>query len=297
VRNSLTEGPAPAGLGAAEPTVASTWLAASQRPAAAGLLDWPPDVFALTDVILDRAEAYRFVVSSPPGRAWPPTDAPTWRDEVCTAACDWSVWAERRVGTPPRLVRREWLVVRDALDTPLRDIASGRAWRVCQGLLTLHTVADESCAAVAAGDLARGGAIVLRARASELLARTGTVARINPALLCVVPKYHTPAGGIKPRSISRHISRTGPATSLSVGKVAQASDRSSLSPADLTVLLSWSEAIAQALATSPRSIPAVVANARAGASWRTEFGVRQPPAALADALDGLGDYPAARRAI
>jgi hypothetical protein len=297
MQNSLTEGPAPAALGAAEPTVASTWLAASQRPADDGLLDWPPDVFAFADVILDRAEAYRFVVSPPAGRAWPPTDAQGWRRRVRAAARGWCARADDRSGTPPRLVIREWLVVQTALDTPLRDIASGRAWRVCQGLLTLHTVADEACAAVAAGDLARGGAIVLRARASELLARTGTVARINPALLCVVPKYHTPAGGIKPRSISRHISRTGPAASLSVGKVAEASDRSSLSPADLTVLLSWSEAVAQALATSPRSVPAVVANARAGASWRTEFGVRQPPAALADALDGLGDYPARRRAI
>ena len=30
-------------------------------------LTWPPDVFALVDRVLDASEAYRFVVSPPPG--------------------------------------------------------------------------------------------------------------------------------------------------------------------------------------------------------------------------------------
>jgi hypothetical protein len=60
---------------------------------------------------------------------------------------------------------------------------------------------------------------VLQARASELLARTGTIARIDPALFRVVPKYRTSPGGIKSGSISRYLARTGPAVHLSVDKV------------------------------------------------------------------------------
>jgi hypothetical protein len=44
----------------------------------------------------------------------------------------------------------------------------------------------------------------------ELMARTGTIARISPQLLRVLPKYHTPPGGITSRSISRYASVAGP---------------------------------------------------------------------------------------
>src|SRR5262249_7255131 len=51
-----------------EPTLASTWQAVAGGPIEDGLLGWPPDVFALTDVILERAEAFRFALSPPDGR-------------------------------------------------------------------------------------------------------------------------------------------------------------------------------------------------------------------------------------
>ena len=164
---SLTDARTPAptdSVRASEATIASTWLAVGQRLADEDLLDWPPEVFAFTDVILDRAEAYRFVVSPPTGRAWPPADAQAWREDVRTAARRWSAWVEERLGTPPRLVAQEWRVVREALDMPVGAIASGRAWRICEALLTLHAVSDEACAAVAVGTSARGDGIVMRAR-------------------------------------------------------------------------------------------------------------------------------------
>ena len=53
-----------------EPTLASTWHAASSRAITDDLLEWPPDVFALANVILSRSEAFRFALSpiegSPP---------------------------------------------------------------------------------------------------------------------------------------------------------------------------------------------------------------------------------------
>jgi hypothetical protein len=101
--------------------------------------------------------------------------------------------------------------VRDALEMSLDEIASGQAWRVCEAMLTLHAIADEACAGVPIGTSARdeiGASSRLRMR--ELLARTGTIARIDPTLLRVLPKYRTPPGGITSRSISRYVSVTRP---------------------------------------------------------------------------------------
>ena len=211
-----------ASVGATQPTIGSTWLSAGQRPADDDLLAWPPDIFAFTDVILERSEAYRFVVSPPPGQTWPPAGDPAWRDAVTDAAQRWSLWAEEPSGDPPGLVVQEWRVVHEALDTPLNGIASGTAWRVCQALLTLHAVSDEACAGIVVPGPVSRHRVVLGARMSDLLARAGTVARVDPSLLRVVPKYRTSPGGIKPGSISRHLSRTGPAVTLSVDRVTTA---------------------------------------------------------------------------
>ena len=96
-----------------EPTVASVWQGVAGRPISDELLDWPPDLFALTDVILERAEAYRFVLSPPAGLQWPPDCVPGWGDAVQDAARDWSVWVEERDSALPQLVVDEWAVVRE----------------------------------------------------------------------------------------------------------------------------------------------------------------------------------------
>ena len=58
-----------------EPTPASTWHAASGAPITDRLLEWPPDVFALTNVVLARAEAFRFALSV---KDWPPRRFGDW---------------------------------------------------------------------------------------------------------------------------------------------------------------------------------------------------------------------------
>src|SRR6516225_764009 len=52
------------------PTLASAWYAASGAPITDRLLEWPPDVFALTNVLLTRAEAFRYALSF---KDWPPS--------------------------------------------------------------------------------------------------------------------------------------------------------------------------------------------------------------------------------
>ena len=60
------------------------------------LLEWPPDLFAFTDVILERSEAYRFALSPPAGATWPPGRFPEWPDAVADAGRRWSAWVEDR---------------------------------------------------------------------------------------------------------------------------------------------------------------------------------------------------------
>ena len=69
------------------------------------LLEWPPDVFALTDVILERSEAYRSALSPPGGMSWPPDHNPEWPDAVTEASAHWSTWVEegRAIGAQARL--------------------------------------------------------------------------------------------------------------------------------------------------------------------------------------------------
>jgi hypothetical protein len=59
------------------PTLASTWEGAAGTPIADEPLDWPPDAFAIANVILERSEAFRFVLS--PIEEWPPRRFPAAR--------------------------------------------------------------------------------------------------------------------------------------------------------------------------------------------------------------------------
>ena len=191
----------------AVPTLASTWQGAGGTPITDDLLDWPPDVFALANVILGRSEAFRFALS--PIEKWPPRRHPGWVGLVEEAAAGWSAWAEDRRGTLPGLVLEEWSVVRERADTPLEDLAEGRDQRLCESLLTLHAVADEACAGLGVAlDTSDAVACVFRARGRELLARTGSMARVDPRLLRVLPKVRTPPTG-RP-AFSRYACTQGP---------------------------------------------------------------------------------------
>jgi hypothetical protein len=80
-----------------EPTLASTWHAVSGVTITDELLEWPPDVFALTNVILSLSEAFRFAVS-PIEEEWPPEGYPDWGRMVEDGGLAWGAWAEHRRG-------------------------------------------------------------------------------------------------------------------------------------------------------------------------------------------------------
>jgi hypothetical protein len=65
------------------------------------LCGWPPDVFALANLVLDQTEAYRVAVALPAGRAWPP--APDWNEQVvAAAAATTSSWRATASDIPSR---------------------------------------------------------------------------------------------------------------------------------------------------------------------------------------------------
>jgi hypothetical protein len=188
-------------------TLASTWEGAAATPITDQLLDWPPDVFAFANVLLGQSEAFRFVLS--PIEEWPPRRYPGWVGLVDEAAREWSAWAEAGRGALPELVLDAWGVVRECADSPLDDLAEGRDLRLCESLLTLHAVADEACAGLGVAlDTSDAVACVYRARGRELLTRTGSMARVDPHLLRVLPKVRTPPTG-RP-AFSRYACVQGP---------------------------------------------------------------------------------------
>src|SRR5262245_10337426 len=184
------------GAGDRRLTLASAWQAISGGGFTGELLAWPPDMFALTNVLLDRSEAFRFALSPPAGVQWPPAGADDWCDAVVDAGREWSAWVEARRGAVPGMVAEEWGVVLERADLPLADLAEGLDWRVCQALLSLHAIADEACAGLgSATERAEGQGAGYRARGRELLARTGSLARIAPRQVRVLPKVRTPPTG------------------------------------------------------------------------------------------------------
>src|SRR5262245_29086796 len=122
-------------------TLASAWHAISGGRFTDELLAWPPDVFALTNVLLDRSEAFRFVLSPPSGLQWPPPGAADWSDAVVDAGREWSAWVEDRRGLVPSMVAEAWSVALERADLPLTDLAEGRDGRVLRALRSVHAIA------------------------------------------------------------------------------------------------------------------------------------------------------------
>src|SRR5690349_4587521 len=120
------------GMGVTEPTSASTWRAASGAEITDLLLEWLPGVFGLANVVLARAEAFRYAISA----GWPPHRFRDWAQAVEEAARGWSAWAEDRAGPVPGLVVDEWRIFCEGIDVPIEELALGQARPVCEALLT-----------------------------------------------------------------------------------------------------------------------------------------------------------------
>jgi hypothetical protein len=180
-----------------ERSILAYFQAFAPAPAWDELVSWPADVFALANLLLDHTEAYRFVVSPPPGRCWPPFA--DWDAEVQLAAREW-----RRRGGPPPLVARLWEAVTRARDVGATTIRRGEAWEPTAALLSLHAIADEACADVPSPDR-RVDTSSFEARAWALLQQHGSLSRLSPTRVRIVPKANFSPRGITIRSLSRYL--------------------------------------------------------------------------------------------
>ena len=179
---------------AKEPTAQSTWHGFAGGPITDEFLGWPPDLFALANKILAQTEAFRFCLS--PVGEWPPSRYQDWAREVEEAGREWGVSVDDPRRAIPESLVEEWSAFCERADAPLERLAAGDDWRMCEALLTLHAIADEACAGLGVAlDSSNADGCVYRARGRELLARTGSLARINPEVLRVLPKVCTPPTG------------------------------------------------------------------------------------------------------
>src|SRR5215470_2698055 len=121
------EGSSPGSAGGAL-TVGSLWHDIAGRQLGDELLEWAPDLFAFTDVVLDRSEAYRFTVSPPKGASWPPPANPDWYLAVADASAGWCAWVQGDRTELPGLLTKEWSVVYEGSATSLDELATGLDW-------------------------------------------------------------------------------------------------------------------------------------------------------------------------
>jgi hypothetical protein len=75
--------------------------------------------------------------------------------------------------------------------------------------------------------------------------------------------------------------------SLSTSK-SEVPDSPSLELDELTIFTGWAQALVEAAAYAPESVQNVLANASAGAPWRTELGLAEPSQSLVEAMGFIG---------
>lgn len=179
---------------------------APSQPEWSEIKKWPPNVFALTSILLAESGAYR-LAASPPGRKSWPGIADFWEERLFNIAASLRVFAAGK-GQAPRLFQRYWRVLEKAGSMAVPELANPDRWDVCEAVLYLHAMADQACQGVGVPTgwpMSTPEELAFSYRAYYLLSRRGTLANINPNLIRVLPKLHTPQTGITIRSLSHHL--------------------------------------------------------------------------------------------
>ena len=88
--------------------------------------------------------------------------------------------------------------------------------------------------------------------------------------------------------VSVHQVRASSAGSGSLDSLSETPAMTVLEANELTILTSWAEAAAEALATTPERIEALLGDARRGAPWRGVLGIVELSPQLSDAIEAMG---------
>jgi hypothetical protein len=187
-------------------TLSSLWSSFADVDHLTDALIWPPDLFALVNRALEASEAYRLVVSPPADIGFAGVGV-----HARAAAREWWASLDEGLGSCPESVTSWWNIVSEAADVGIEDLAEGDEWPITVALLELHAIADEACAGLgSAMAVEPGPGCVFRATARELLAETGSLSRLSPGLLRVLPRCRVGLTGISIHSLSRHVCVCGP---------------------------------------------------------------------------------------
>jgi hypothetical protein len=162
---------------------------------------WPPDIFALTSVLLEESGAYCAAVSPPDEKKWPPRE--TWNKDVKARAKEWRA----SVATS---TQAEWLVgaekvLQRCLDVPVRKIIED--WELTCTLIELHVTADEACGGVGMrpDKIDDVDTAMLVMMGNEMLGNRDTLSNLSTDLVRVLPKMRTPQCGMTLRSMSGNL--------------------------------------------------------------------------------------------
>jgi hypothetical protein len=193
-------------------------------------LSWPPDVFAVTSLFLKRTGAYICTVLPPEGKTWP--EDYDWKDRLKKAKNAWYSWMVNEQEQLPefieknkRRLEKNWKLVTledvRRLNSPhsqsneTRPDVREASWELCQTILELNSLADETCAGFGTPSgnnwiseehpKAIDSQKALHGIANILLAHTGSLSRLPTHVARVLPKLRTPSVGLTLRSLSHHL--------------------------------------------------------------------------------------------
>jgi len=167
-------------------------------------LRWPPDVFAVAAVLLQKSGAYINVIEK-----WPVSKHRNWANLITTISRDWKAASTNPKRKCPQQVLDWWIVIITHSNLAIDEIVDNKP--VWLSLIGLCCAADSVCEGVGfLGEKVWTDAFLLK-----------TVNRLwkcmydhQPSTLCknihhskvvVLPKVHTPQKGITLRSISHNL--------------------------------------------------------------------------------------------
>ena len=176
-------------------------------------LQWPPNVFAICAYLLKLTGSYVDVLQKwPPDNPWK-THNPSnsWEEWIRTEGIAWRSVAINSNAKPPMSVVQLWNQIAAASNRTLKDVAKDDDFVFA--LLQLVAISDAACAGVGIPQSSVAVKNLLCERAIELLAGIGTGENynstlsplVNQSLVRVLPKQHTPRGGLTLRSLTHHL--------------------------------------------------------------------------------------------
>ena len=168
---------------------------------------WPPDAFAIAAFLLHKTGAYRVLVMED---YWQDEQSADWFLEVKRIARQWKQTAPGLQEPPPE-TRAWWNLLLARRAQRLQDTYADRD--LCRALLDLCATSDQACAAVGVPiPLRSDDLFTIEANGflgEDLDATPGKSSTlclsINPWVLSVLPKLHTPQTGMTLRSLTHHL--------------------------------------------------------------------------------------------